>query len=201
MAPTSSPPSNPPPEASIGAVPLHSGARRKAQNDVHSPSSPASARGAGDGGANRAGALVRGDAAGPAPVDAPRPNARGETMYQLGTSPGQIEGIDISHALTLVGQREGFQDFPMHIGTHLWPVNQGKDAQYQRAFKMVETECNRWMAEDSLYGDVTFYGYMHCEGYTRGVAKKNEAGRSAKPCRCEPEVVETQDKKNKKAKR
>lgn len=128
----------------------------------------------------------------------PRPNARGEAMFQLGTSPGKIEGIDISHSLSLVGQREGFQDFPMHIGTHLWPVNQGKDAQYKRAFKMAEIECNRWMSEDTLFGDVAFYSYVHCEGYTRGVAKKNEAGRSAKPCRCEPEVVEPKNKSKKK---
>ena len=120
----------------------------------------------------------------------PNANERGDTLYQLTTAPGNINGIDIAHMLPLVAQREGYQDFPMYIGTHLWPVNQGNEAQYVRVFKMVPKECNRWQTNDSQLGTLSFYSYMHCEQYTKGIQRKKKATRTTDGCVCNPEVID-----------
>ena len=130
----------------------------------------------------------------------PNANKRGDTLYQLTTAPGNINGIDIAHMLPLVAQREGYQDFPMYIGTHLWPVNQGNEAQYVRVFKMVPKDCNRWQTNDSQLGTLSFYSYMHCEQYTKGVKRKKNAARTTDGCVCKPEVVDLAKLKKKKKK-
>lgn len=128
----------------------------------------------------------------------PNPNERGETLFQLTTAPGNINGVDTAHMLPLVAQREGYQDFPLYIGTHLWPVNQGNEAQYVRVFTMVAKDCNRWQTNDSQLGTLSFYSYMHCEQYTKGVKRKKNASRSTDSCVCNPEVIEPPSKKKKK---
>lgn len=125
----------------------------------------------------------------------PNPNERGEQLLMLTTAPGKIEGIDTSHMLRLVAQREGFQDFPLFVGTHLWPINQGSDAQYARSFKMVPKVCNRWQTTDSQMGVLSFYSYMHCEGYRKGVKRKKLADRTTDGCRCNPEAIKKKKKK------
>ncbi len=131
----------------------------------------------------------------------PNPNERGEELLQLTVAPGKIEGVDTAHLLTLVAQREGFQDFPLYIGTHLWPINQGTEAQYIRVFKMVPKVCNRWQTNDSQMGTISFYNYLHCEGYTKGVNRKKKTGRTTDGCVCKPEVIDTKKKKKKKKKK
>jgi hypothetical protein len=128
----------------------------------------------------------------------PNPNERGETLFQLTTAPGKINGVDTAHMLPLVAQREGYQDFPLYIGTHLWPVNQGNEAQYVRVFTMIAKECNRWQTNDSQLGTLSFYSYMHCEQYTKGVKRKKNAARTTDSCVCNPEVIEPPSKKKKK---
>lgn len=128
----------------------------------------------------------------------PNPNARGEELVQLTTAPGKIAGVDTAHLMTLTAQREGYQDFPLYIGTHLWPVNQGTEAQYIRVFKMTPQVCNRWQTNDSQMGTVTFYNYLHCEGYVKGVKGKKDASRTTDGCTCNPEVIDTSKKKKKK---
>lgn len=131
----------------------------------------------------------------------PNPNERGETLFQLTTAPGKINGVDTAHMLPLIAQREGYQDFPLYIGTHLWPVNQGNEAQYVRVFTMVAKDCNRWQTNDSQLGTLSFYSYMHCEQYTKGVKRKKNAARSTDGCACNPEVIKPPSKKKKKKSR
>ena len=138
------------------------------------------------------------DAAKAALKKCPNPNERGETLFQLTTAPGNINGVDTAHMLSLVAQREGYQDFPLFIGTHLWPVNQGNEATYVRVFKMIPEECNRWQTNDSQLGTLNFYSYMHCEQYTKGIKRKKQAQRTTDGCRCNPEIIPPPSKKKKK---